>query len=99
MKGCMPILPLIFLFLILQTTAQSQVELNRKIVDHPEAPRVSAYEAYTQYKAGKGIILHAGGEAYSRMHILGAFNVDMKDREKLLLKFPQKGIEIFTYCY
>ena len=67
--------------------------------DYPWVPRVSAYEAYIKYKNGKAIILHGGGENYSSRHILGAINADFKDRENLLLKFPQNRIEIFTYCY
>jgi hypothetical protein len=81
----------IFLVLIIQTGTQS--------LDYPEAPRVSPYEAFLKYSAGKAIILHGGGEIYNRRHIAGAINVDYKDREKLLLKFPKQKIEIFTYCY
>ena len=52
-------------------------------------------------KAGKAIIFHAGGENYSKRHILGAFNLDetVKNRDEMLEKFPKEGIEIFTYCY
>jgi len=32
-------------------------------------------------------------------HIAGAIDVDFKNREKLLLRFPKQWIEIFTYCY
>jgi hypothetical protein len=84
---------MILLFLAAQVDAQNQNQ-----VDYPWVPRVSAYEAYIKYKEGKAIILHGGGEAYNRRHILGAFNLD-KYNDQLLLKFPKKGIEIFTYCY
>jgi len=89
---------LIICLLSVQTEAQSKKNINEE-VDYPWVPRVSAYEAYTKYKQGKAIILHGGGEIYSRRHILGAINADFKDRENLLLKFPKNGIEIFTYCY
>ena len=94
MKKCfLFFVPMILLFLEAQVDAQNQNQ-----VDYPWVPRVSAYEAYIKYKEGKAIILHGGGEAYNRRHILGAFNLD-KYNDQLLLKFPKKGIEIFTYCY
>jgi len=77
---------------------QSQTKtLYKDDVDFPWVPRVSAYEAYVKYKEGKAIILHGGGEAFSRRHILGAFNYDVKPREHLIKKLPRNGIEIFTY--
>lgn len=68
---------------------------------YPEIPRVSVFEAYNVYKAGKAIIFHAGGEAWDRRHIWGAFNWDMRDdlKEKMLSRFPKNRMEIFTYCY
>jgi len=89
----------LWLLLSVQTPAQTQTQSQDRVVDYPWVPRVSAYEAYSKFKNGKAIILHGGGEAFSRRHILGAINVDKKDREELLLKFPKSGIEIFTYCY
>lgn len=70
-------------------------------VDFPEVPRASAYEAFVQYKAGKAILLFGGGDRYDRRHILGSYNLDVDDkqREKIVQKFPKKGINIFTYCY
>lgn len=72
----------------------------------PWVPRISAREAYTKFKAGKAIILHAGGEKYERRHIMGAINVvdpndpNAGDSSKVRIrKFPRRGIEIFTYCY
>ncbi len=98
---------LILLFSVVQIDAQTQIPSKGKIrtrhkVDYPEVPRVSAYEAYFKYKAGKAIIIQAGGEKYERRHILGAFNIDQEAVRKgqiKLPKFPKKGIEIFTYCY
>ena len=68
---------------------------------YPEIPRVSVSEAYNLYKAGKAIILHAGGEAFKSRHIWGAFNLDMGDdlKEKMLSRFPKNRMEFFTYCY
>ncbi|MGA2467078.1 MAG: hypothetical protein ABSH06_22350 [Thermodesulfobacteriota bacterium] len=85
-------------FLTVQVDAQIQMQFKERVGDYPEVPRVSAYEAYIKYKAGKAIIMHAGGEAYNGRHILGAFNLE-KYNDQLLLKFPKQGIEIFTYCY
>ncbi len=75
---------------------------SRDKVDYPEVPRVSAYEAYVKYKAGKAIIVQAGGEDYRKRHIIGAINMGPEagaKRAKLLPNFPKSGIEIFTYCY
>ena len=79
--------------------AQSQPSRGDTEVDYPWVPRVSAYEAYVKSKSGKAVILCGGGESFGRRHIVGAFNVDLKDREPILKRFPKKGIEIFTYCY
>jgi len=97
MKKCFLFLvPIMLCLLAVQVDAQHQSK-----VDYPEVPRVSAYEAYVKYKAGKALIFYGGGELYSRRHIVGSINLDVKDseRDKILPKFPKSGIEIFTYCY
>ncbi len=90
---------LIYLLLTLQTEAQNKL----KDSDFYGVPRISAYEAYLEYKAGKAIILFSGGRQYSGRHIAGSYNFDVgdKERDKLLLKykFPKNGINILTYCY
>jgi hypothetical protein len=68
-------------------------------VDYPNVPRISAYEAYVKYKSGKAILFHAGGNNYADRHIVGAYNLDVKNPEPILRKFPKQGIDIFTYCY
>lgn len=109
MKKCI-LLIIVFLFIAIQTTAQTQKEEERGNVDFPWVPRISAYEAYVKYKNGKAFILHAGGEKFIGRHILGAINLnpeelgkDIEDGKevklKILRKFPKEGIEIFTYCY
>jgi len=99
MKKCMLLASIIFLLLTFQVNAQSEKPLGERKVAYPEIPRVSAYEAYLKYKEGKAIIFHGGGETYSGRHILGAYNLDVKDEvmDKILVKFPKEGIEIFTY--
>ena len=80
--------------------AHSQTKpIYKNDVDYPQVPRVSAYEAYSKYKAGKAIILHAGGQQFNDRHIIGALNFDVKPREHLINRLPKMGIEIFTYCY
>jgi hypothetical protein len=93
---------IILIFFEIQTDAQNQMQSTERAVAFPEVPRVSAYEAYVKYKAGKAIIIQAGGEAYNRRHILGAFNVSQGavfNGKIRLPNFPKRGIEIFTYCY
>jgi hypothetical protein len=91
----------IFLFFAIPIYAQNQQGTIEKKVAHPEIPRVSAYEAYVKYKDGKAIIFHGGGDRYDRRHIIVAYNLDVQESlmDKILVKFPKQGIEIFTYCY
>jgi hypothetical protein len=99
---------IICLFFPLLIKAQTKTQPRDHTVDYPWVPRVSAYEAYVKYKEGKAIIMHAGGESYYKRHISGAFNVERFGSiekhgyeivDPALVKFPKKGIEIFTYCY
>ena len=87
-----------FLLMAAQLNAQTHLQLDEEPL-YPEVPRISAYEAYLKYKEGKALILHAGGDLYSKRHISGAFNLDIPDNEKMLRNFPKQGIELFTYCY
>ena len=111
MKNLVLVALAIFIFLAGQTDVRPQMSAIQKPkarpkVDLPEVPRGSAYEAYVKFKAGKAIILHAGGEKYERRHIMGAMDViDPNDPNAgtnykvRIPKLPKKGIEIFTYCY
>lgn len=101
MRKCRILIPLIILFFVCEIDAQNSKRSGELPVQYPDIPRVSAYEAYNLYKAGNLIILHAGGEGYNKRHIAGAFNLDVGDdlKEKIVSRFPKKGIEILTYCY
>jgi len=91
MKKCLLFfVPIILFFLAVQVDAQNQNQSIEKEVDYPWVPRFSAYEAYLKYKAGKAIIFHGGGAKYSRRHILGAFNLDLKDRDIYLLLLNER---------
>ena len=101
MKNYILFISIIFLFFAAPNHAQPQQQSNERKVAHPEIPRVSAYEAYGKYKEGKALIFHGGGDRYDRRHILVAYNLDVGESlmDKILVKFPKQGIEIFTYCY
>jgi len=101
MKNHILFISTILLFFALPTYPQNQPQSIERRVAHPEIPRVSAVEAYVKYKEGKAIIFHGGGELYNRRHILVAYNLDVEESlmDKILVKFPKQGIEIFTYCY
>jgi hypothetical protein len=99
MKKYSILFSLLILISPIQINAQNQLPQNQNDVDFPEVPRISALEAYNKYKAGKAILLYGGGDKFERRHIVGSFNLDFKDRESMLRKFPKRGIEIFTYCY
>ena len=98
---------MIFLLIPILVDAQNLVPpkrtvINKAKVNFPEVPRVSAYEAYVNFKAGKAIIIHAGGIKYENRHIIGALNIGQEAVAKGLIKLPKlprKEIEIFTYCY
>jgi hypothetical protein len=83
----------------------AESEQKDRSVDFPDVPRVTAYEAYTKYKAGQAIIVQAGGEDYERRHIVGTYgnkNISgegLRQGKTELPNFPFDGIEIFTYCY
>jgi hypothetical protein len=98
MKKCVLFTAMILLVLTAGIGAQTQIPSKSEILNYPEVPRISAYEAYVKYKEGKAIILHGGGEAYSKRHIIQAFNLE-KYNDEILQRFPKQGIEIFTYCY
>ena len=105
MKKCVVFIVTGILFLAAQIGAQSTAPFQKDLKEEehfPEVPRVSAYEAYLKYKNGKAIIVHAGGEAYRKRHIMGAFDVDgdgVVHKGKTVPNFPKSGVEIFIYCY
>jgi len=101
MKNYILFISIIFLFFAVRIHAQNQQQSIERKVAHPEIPRVSAYEAYVKYKEGKAFIFHGGGDRFDRRHILGVYNLDVEESlmDKILVKFPKQGIEIFTYCY
>ena len=107
MKKSLLFFTVIFILSGIQIDAHAQKGSKRTVktspnIDCPEVPRVSAYEAYAKFKAGKAIIIQAGGEAYKKRHILGALEIGQEAVRKgkiRLPKLPRIGIEIFTYCY
>jgi hypothetical protein len=108
MKNSLVLALFFLLFMAVQINGQTQVPSRKRIIGDPEVPRISAYEAYIKFKAGKAIILHAGGDHYIKHHIMGAFdfehyseNLDIEDsiKGRIFRKLPKEGIEIFTYCY
>ncbi len=92
---------IVAVFILWPFHGNTQTPGSSEIFDFPEVPRVSAYEAYVKFKAGKAILLFGGGERYEGRHIMGSHNLDVEDKlkDKILLKFPREGIDLFTYCY
>jgi hypothetical protein len=108
MKKSLGLAAVFLLFWVVQINGQNQVPLSKGVVENPELPRVSAYEAYVKFKGGKAIILHSGGDHYINHHILGSYNLenlsenlDEEDsiKGRIFRKLPKDGIEIFIYCY
>jgi len=68
----------------------------------PQVPRVSAYEAYQKFKAGKAIIVDSHSDNVTGRRIAGAIFIS-SDNVRLgktkLPPLPKTGVEIFTYCY
>ena len=101
-KGILISFVMLFLFSN-HINAQNELrQLGNQAGAFPHVPRISAYEAYQKYKAGKAFIIHAGGMTFEKRHIMGAFDVsDQRVRKSIipLPAFPMAGIELFTYCY
>jgi hypothetical protein len=71
-------------------------------IDYPNVPRTSALEAIGFLRAGKGILIHAGGEDFKRRHIFGAvpmYYTEYENGKKDLPRLPHKGIWLLFYCY
>lgn len=86
---------------VISETSVAQLRERVKL-DYPSVPRVNAYEVYLKYKAGRAIIIQAGGENFDKRHIMGAYNIPeeaVRKKRMGLPEFPKEGIEIFTYCY
>ena len=105
MKKYLLLVPIIFWLFSDSIYAQNQlppVMTGARQIDYPDVPRISAYEAYEKVKAGKAILIQAGGEEFKRRHILSAFDIPFQEVEKgeiVIPNFPREGKEIFTYCY
>jgi hypothetical protein len=95
------IIPTLLVLAIL--TGASHAESGReKVLPFPEVPRISAFEAYQNFKNSKVILLQAGGEGYEKRHIVGSLQIPLgriKKGEVRLPNFPRAGVEIYTYCY
>jgi hypothetical protein len=102
MKKCVLFTAMILLVLTAGIRAQNQTPSDEGIPNYPRLPRVSAYEAYLKFKEGKAIIVQAGGEGWSRRHIMGAINLGPEVGAKwnrIFQMLPKSGTEIFTYCF
>lgn len=95
-KSIMSLFIIFFIIIIIQSNfyAQDQQQFNLKTI--------SAAKAATYIMAGKAILLHTGGEAYNRRHIMNSIEVhptEIMEKKKPIPVLPRKGIVIFTYCY
>lgn len=65
-------------------------------------PRVSAYEVYLKFKAGKAIIIDAQHSTSHGRRISGAFHINgeaVRRGRIPLPKLPSRGVELYFYCY
>jgi hypothetical protein len=102
MKKQILLVGLILSLFILPLYGQEHGEDKKAKVAEPDLPRVSAYEAYLKYKAGKAIIIQSGGFAYEKRHVIGAYNLgseDVRYGRVEVPNFPMSGMEIFIFCY
>ena len=87
---------------VIDSSASSSTKARKKLTLQ-DVPRVSAYEAFLKFKAGKAIIVSSQhAQNFKVNHIAGSLNVCVEDvhRGKINLpNLPRKGLEIFTYCY
>lgn len=90
-----------FIFFMCLTPGEGQqnykpVELKRQ--DHPEVPRITAYETTKMYKEGKLILANAHeSEVYAREHIPGSISLPNGKVQHMNIKLPPNMIIAF-YC-
>jgi hypothetical protein len=66
--------------------------------DHPEVPRITAFEAMEFYKQGKLILANAHERGtYARGHIVGSFNLPNGEVQNKNISLPTNLIVAF-YC-
>jgi hypothetical protein len=84
--------------------SQPQAQYNEKgiALAFPEVPRISVYDAYVNFKAGKALLIQAGGSSFEERRIAGAIEVSegaLSRGQIQLPDLPMDGIDIYTYCY
>ena len=66
--------------------------------DHPEVPRITAFEAMELYKQGKLILANAHeSESFKYKHILGSISLPNDKSKNMNVKLP-RNIIIAFYC-
>jgi hypothetical protein len=66
--------------------------------EHPEIPRMTAYEAMELYKQGKLILANAHEpEGFARKHIIGSISLPNDKSKNMNIKLPRNMIIAF-YC-
>jgi hypothetical protein len=101
-KGILVSFVMLFLFSNHIYAQNQSGQFENKTGAFPHVLRISAYEAYQKYKAGKAFLIQAGGATFEKRHIFGAFNVSDEGVRKGMVPlpaFPMSGIDLFTYCY
>lgn len=94
-----------FVFVTFVSAETSNEQLNNKIFpttgyhQHPEVPRISAFEAKRLYDQGKLILADAGEpEYYAKRHLIGAISLPyVKVRDMNNVTLPSNFIIAF-YC-
>ena len=77
---------------------QNYQPIKPSIHDHPEVPRITAFEAMEFYKQGKLIFANAHERGtYARGHIVGSFSLPNGEVQNSNIKLPTNFIIAF-YC-
>jgi len=97
MNRCRCFLFIIFL-LVLGGDGNSQVAKPEERLDHPEVPRIHAYEAKKLFDQAKLILANAHDrDVFSRKHLMGSISLPNGEVQNMNVNLPKDQIIAF-YC-
>ena len=88
----------ILFFLVAGDAGNTKAATPGEQVDHPEVPRISAFEAKKLFDQGKLILANAHArEKYNQKHILGSILLSVDEVKNMNFELPKDKIIAF-YC-
>lgn len=94
----LPLIVIIALFFLFGKDGNAQVAKPGDRLDHPEVPRINAYEAKKLFDQGKLILANAHDrDVFERKHLLGSISLPNGEVENMNVTLPKDQIIAF-YC-